>query len=133
MWLARSTTTVLTPAAGQEPGLGAVPAADIDDGAAAFGGKAAGDEGMDVTSCGEPLGGGLIGGETTGIDVVVAGQRLSCHRFRSLLCAHGMGVPIARMGRTTGPAAGVGSADRRRITVTKHIRYTPLTAHGPRI
>jgi hypothetical protein len=58
--------------AGQKPGQGAVPAADIDDGAAASGGKPAGDEGMDVTSCTEPLGGGLIGGETTGIDVVVA-------------------------------------------------------------
>jgi hypothetical protein len=44
-----------------------------------------------------------------------------------------MGVPTACMGRTTGSVTGVGSADRRGITETKHIRYTPLTVHGPRI
>jgi hypothetical protein len=68
--------------AGQEPGQGPGAAADIDDGAAACGGQAGGDEGMDVTSRGEPLSGCLSGGKAAGIGVVVAGQRFAWARFR---------------------------------------------------
>jgi|SRR5215467_6075084 len=79
--------------AGQEPGEGAGAAADIDDDAAARGGHAAGDEGMDVTSRGEPLGGCLGSGEAPGVGVVVAGQRLARARLRRLPSAHGLSVP----------------------------------------
>jgi hypothetical protein len=93
------------PARRQRPGQRAVPAAQIHDHAAALGGEAPGDRGMDVTAGDEAAGGGLVGGEAAGIGVVVAGRRLATDRRGPSRWGRGVSViagPTGRIRSTAG-------------------------------